>query len=184
MKLLIVYGTTEGQTRKIAHFMEAVLTKEGHNVTVCDATMNPPGPEGFDALLIGASIHIAKYQSPVTHYITHHVQQLNKMPGAFFSVCMAVASEHEEEHKAAQKITDDYLYHTGWKPSLVTQVAGALKYTQYDFFKRLIMKYISKKEGGNTDTSRDHEFTDWDAVKKFVLDFTRTVKSKTLEQHM
>ena len=173
MKLLIVYGTTEGQTRKIALFMEGVMKQEGHSVTVCDASENPPAPDGFDAILIGASIHISKYQSPVTHYITHHVQQLNKMPGAFFSVCMAVASEHEEEHQAARKITGDYLSHAGWKPALVTQVAGALKYTQYDFFKRLIMKYIAKKEGGSTDTSRDHEYTDWAAVKKFVLEFAK-----------
>jgi menaquinone-dependent protoporphyrinogen oxidase len=182
MKLLIVYGTTEGQTRKIAHYMEEVLKKEGHAVTVCDATQNPPAPNAYDAVIIGASIHIAKYQSPVTHYIFHHVKQLNKMPGAFFSVCMAVASGHEEEHRAAQKITDDYLYHSDWKPMMVTQVAGALKYTQYDFFKRLIMKYISKREGGATDTSRDHEYTNWEEVKKFVLDFAGVAAGNSMKQ--
>lgn len=181
MKLLIVYGTTEGQTRKISQYMEEVLTKENHSVTVCDASQDPPAPNAFDAVLIGASIHISKYQSPVTHYIQHHVAQLNKMPGAFFSVCMAVASEHEEEHIAARKITDDYLDQTGWKPVMVTQVAGALKYTQYDFFKRLIMKYIAKKEGGTTDTSRDHEFTDWNAVKKFALDFAYVASGSTVK---
>jgi menaquinone-dependent protoporphyrinogen oxidase len=46
-----------------------------------------------------------------------------------------------------------------------------LKYTQYDFFKRLIMKMISKREGRTTDTSQDYEYTDWNAVKKFVNDF-------------
>jgi menaquinone-dependent protoporphyrinogen oxidase len=171
MKIFILYGTTEGQTRKIARFMEDVLQDAGHKVTIADASDDPPIPDRFDAVLIGASIHIGKYQSPVTHYITLHKNTLNKMPGAFFSVCLAVASDHEEEHQEARKITRDYLEETGWKPLTSIQIAGALKYTQYDYFKRLVMKMISKKEGRTTDTSQDYEFTDWNAVKKFVVDF-------------
>ena len=34
------------------------------------------------------------------------------------------------------------------------------------------MKMISKKEGRTTDTSKDYEYTDWDAVKKFINEFT------------
>ena len=173
MKILIVYGTSEGQTRKIARFMEKILTDAGHLVTVADSSDNPPSPAGFDAVLIGGSIHIGKYQSAVTHYIRTHLQDLKKLHCAFFSVCMAVASKMQEEHQEAEKITHDYLVKTGWKPTMVTQIAGALKYTEYDYFKRLIMKMISKKEGGSTDTSRDHEYTDWNAVEKFVLDFVR-----------
>jgi menaquinone-dependent protoporphyrinogen oxidase len=172
MKILIVYGTTEGQTRKIARFMEKVLQDAGHKVSIADATDEPPVPDDFDAVLIGSSIHMHKYQSAVAHYITHHVEYLNKIPGAFFSVCLAVASDLEEEHREAEKIKTDFLTQTGWKPIMTTQIAGALKYTQYDFFKRLIMKMISKREGRTTDTSQDYEYTNWDEVKKFALDFT------------
>jgi len=172
MNILVVYGTTEGQTRKIARFIENILTSGGNKVTIADACDEPPSPKDYDAVLIGASIHMHNYQSSVKHYITRHITELNKMPGAFFSVCLAVASDLEDEHKEAQKITNDFLEQTGWKPLMTTQIAGALKYTQYDFFKRLIMKMISKKEGRTTDTSKDYEYTDWDAVKKFVNEFT------------
>jgi len=183
MKFLIVYGTTEGQTRKIAHFMEVILQSAGHTVTTADAADEPPDPKDYDAILIGASVHIHKYQSAVAHYITHHAPSLNKKPGAFFSVCLAVASDIEEEHLEAEKTTRDFMEQTGWRPYMSTQIAGALKYTQYDFFKRLIMKMISKREGRTTDTSRDYEYTDWNAVKKFVLEFAdkalATVHAKT-----
>jgi menaquinone-dependent protoporphyrinogen oxidase len=53
------------------------------------------------------------------------------------------------------------------------QVAGALKYTQDDFFKRLMLQMISKSSGGSTDTSKDHEYTDWTALARFVSDFTQ-----------
>ncbi|HXH19126.1 MAG TPA: menaquinone-dependent protoporphyrinogen IX dehydrogenase [Chitinophagales bacterium] len=178
MKLLIVYGTTEGHTRKIARFMEDILQDAGHKVTIADAADEPPAPDDYDAVLIGGSIHIGKYQSAVAHYITRYASMLNKMPGAFFSVCLAVASDMEDEHREAQKIADDFLAHTGWTPLMTTQIAGALKYTQYDFFKRLIMKMISKKEGRTTDTSQDYEYTDWNAVKMFVTEFAKKASLK------
>ncbi len=173
MKILIIYGTTEGQTRKIARFMEDSLQDDGHKVAIADASDEPPAPDGYDAILIGGSMHIGKYQSAVTHYITQHVAKLNKMPGAFFSVCLAIASDLNDEHREADKIKNDFLDKVGWKPTMSTQIAGALKYTQYDFFKRLIMKMISKKEGRTTDTSQDYEYTNWDEVNKFVSDFVK-----------
>lgn len=176
MKILIVYGTTEGQTRKISQFMEAILKDSGHEVTVADASERPPSPSSYDGVIIGASIHIHKYQSAIVHYIKQHIDSLNKIPGAFFSVCLAIASESEKEHAEARKITSDFLRRLGWNPLMTTQVAGALKYTQYGFFTRLIMKSIAKKEGRTTDTSKDHEYTDWHAVREFVKEFAVRIK--------
>jgi menaquinone-dependent protoporphyrinogen oxidase len=176
MKFLIIYGTTEGQTRKIARFIENTLCDAGHTATTVDASDSPPAPNDYDAVIIGASIHMHGYQSSVAHYVTSYAGTLNKMPGAFFSVCLAVASDMEEEHREAQKIMDDFLKKTGWTPLMAGQFAGALKYTEYDFFKRLIMKMIAKKEGQATDTSQDYEYTDWDAVKKFVGEFVGKAK--------
>lgn len=179
MKLLILYGTTEGQTRKIAHFIEAILHNAGHQVTIADTNAEPPSPQDYDAVLIGSSIHMHKYQSAVKHYIKKHVADLNQMPGAFFSVSLAAASGIEDEHREVQKITTDFLEQTGWKPLMTTQIAGALKYTEYDYFKRLIMKMISKKEGGATDTSQDYEYTRWDEVTKFVNEFANKISHKS-----
>ncbi|AEM69512.1 NAD(P)H dehydrogenase (quinone) [Allomuricauda ruestringensis DSM 13258] len=171
MKILIVYGTSEGQTRKIARFMEEVLQGGDHKVVIADATEEPPSPSHFEVVLIGASVHMQKYQSAVTNYVMRHLDILNKKHSAFFSVSMAIASNIEEEHEEIKKIALDFFARTGWKPNEVRHFAGALKYTQYDYFKKLIMRMIAKKEGGSTDTSRDHEYTDWDNVKSFVLNF-------------
>ena len=182
MKLLILYGTTEGQTRKIAHFMEALLHNAEHQITIADTTANPPSPKEYDAVLIGSSIHMHKYQSAVNHYIKKYADELNLIPGAFFSVSLAAASGMEDEHLEVQKITNDFLKQTGWKPMMTTQIAGALKYTEYDYFKRLIMKLISKKEGGATDTSQDYEYTNWDEVIQFINEFANKVSQKLISQ--
>lgn len=171
MKILIVYGTSEGHTRKIARFMEEVLQGGGHSVVIADATDDPPSPDGFEAVLIGGSIHVHKYQSSIGNYILSHLDTLNKTYSAFFSVSMAVASKIEKEHVEAQKIALDFLEKTGWVPNEVQHIAGALKYTEYDYFKKLLMRMIAKREGGDTDTSQDYEYTDWDELKSFVLEF-------------
>ncbi|MGO4822644.1 MULTISPECIES: menaquinone-dependent protoporphyrinogen IX dehydrogenase [unclassified Flavobacterium] len=179
MKLLIIYGTTEGQTRKIAHYIESILKNANHEVTIADTTADPPSPKSYDAILIGSSIHMHKYQSSVKHYIKKYIADLNQMPAAFFSVSLAVASDLDDEHLEVQKITNDFLEQTGWQPILISQIAGALKYTEYDYFKRLIMKMISKKQGGATDTSQDYEYTNWDEVAKFTNEFVNKISQKS-----
>jgi menaquinone-dependent protoporphyrinogen oxidase len=57
----------------------------------------------------------------------------------------------------------------------VHHAAGALKYLEYDFFKRALMRQIARKEGASVDTSRDHEFTDWEALDAFVQEFADDV---------
>ena len=171
MRVLILYGSTEGQTRKIARFMEEVLQQKGHQVMIADANEEPPNPEGFDAVLIGASVHIHKYQKTVKQYLHQHKDVLNEMRTAFFSVCMAVAREDKSEHEAVYQMTHEFFQETGWKPLEEVYFAGAVKYTKYDYFKKFIMRLISIKAGGGTDISKDFEYTDWNQVEAFALDF-------------
>ena len=176
MKLFVVYSTVEGQTQKIARFMEEVLQEEGHEVTIADATF-AVSPEGYDAILIGSSIHIHKYNNPGRKYVRKYADVIRNMPNGFFTVCLAAASDLVEEHEEAAGIAEDFFKETDWKPQMHILIPGALKYTQYGFLKKFILKRIAKKEGLSTDTTRDHEFTDWDAVRGFALAFSDKIQS-------
>ncbi len=72
-------------------------------------------------------------------------------------------------------IVDKFVAETGWRPRRIELVAGALPYTQYNFLVRFVMRRISKAEGGDTDTSRDYEYTDWAAVDRFAVEFVEDV---------
>jgi menaquinone-dependent protoporphyrinogen oxidase len=37
------------------------------------------------------------------------------------------------------------------------------------------MKRIARKSGGSTDTSRDHDYTDWAALDLFVQEFVEAI---------
>ena len=50
-------------------------------------------------------------------------------------------------------------------------VAGALPYTRYNWFIRRVMKRIAAKAGGDTDTTRDYEYTDWQDLRSFAEQF-------------
>ena len=57
--VLIVYGTTEGQTRKIADWMAKRARERGHDVELHDIATLPPGLDLklFHAFIIAASVH-------------------------------------------------------------------------------------------------------------------------------
>lgn len=168
MKLLIVYGTTEGHTGKVSAFMKQEASKRGHQVQLCNASDGPPSPQGFDAVLIGASVHQGKYQNSIRHYVKEYHEVLNKLPSGFLSVSLAAASNDPESWQELEEITAQFLEDTEWKPAGVEQVAGALLYSKYDFFKRFIMRLIAQHEGGDTDTSGDYEYTDWNKLTAFL----------------
>ena len=61
---------------------------------------------------------------------------------------------------------------------VTTMVAGALADTKYNWFIRSMMKRIAAKAGGDTDTSRDYEYTDWPALSRFSVQFARRVAER------
>jgi hypothetical protein len=61
MRVLIVFSTTEGHTRKLAQFAAARLTSLGHQVQVHDAAQSDaPDPAGLDCALLFASVHVGR----------------------------------------------------------------------------------------------------------------------------
>lgn len=63
--------------------------------------------------------------------------------------------------------------HAGCEP-----VAGALLYREYNPFTRTLVRLISKSAGHSTDTSVDHEFTDWEALARFGQEIASEFRAK------
>lgn len=171
MNILLIYGTTEGQTRKVAEFIKSEAEKAGHSVVMADATENPSGPDGFDAVLIGSSIHLEKYHNSVKYYIRKNADPLNKMHSAFFSVSLTAASDEEESWSELKRITSEFYKETGWSPAITEYFAGALRFTEYDFMKKFIMRQIARKSGRSYNPKGDTEYTNWEEVSAFVQRF-------------
>ena len=179
--ILIFYGTSYGQTAKIARRMDDLLTASGETVTLVDASNQPRGltPREFDGVIVGGSIIRGRHQKSVRRFVDVHRDALNAMPSAFFSVSGAAASPDQAARAEAWRFVDAFLGETGWHPALSETIAGAMAYTKYNPIVRWIVKRASKPAGGPTDTSRDHEFTDWAQVQRFVEAFEATLPAPT-----
>ena len=171
--ILVAYATTEGQTRKIAEFIAERLRIRGHRVDLVDAAT--PAAEqvsgAYQAAILGGPVHQGNHPAALVHFAKHNRQWLAALPCAVFSVSLAAAMPDMDSRLEAQRMLAGLLDDSGLKPVVTRCIAGALKYTQYDYFKRLIMSMISRQVGRSTDTSQDHEYTDWADVEAFVDEF-------------
>jgi menaquinone-dependent protoporphyrinogen oxidase len=169
MKILIVYGTTEGQTRKIAWFVRDHLAEAGHQVRLIETSDDiDVDPLSFDKVIIAASLHTGDYQPAVCRFASTHRETLNRIGAVFLSVSLAAAGTDADDVEGLRACVDRFAEDTGWTPAHVEHVAGAFRFTQYDFLKRWAMKYISWQKGQPTDTTQDYELTNWEKLEHFV----------------
>ncbi|OHV79741.1 flavodoxin domain-containing protein [Ensifer sp. LCM 4579] len=171
MKILIVYGTTEGQTRKIAIWTETRLRERGHQVEILDSAALEPDLklDGFQAIIIAASVHQKHHQDAVVNFAFAHHDLLNAKPSAFISVSLSAALE--DGRAEAQEYVDSFFSVTGWQPRATLLLEGALRYTEYDYFQEQVVKFIVMKRNDPAISERDHDFTNWDALGDFVDQF-------------
>ncbi len=170
MKLLLVYGTTEGQTHKVARFVAGHLAHRGHQTRIVSAieATAAANPREFDAVVIAASVHTGRYQSAIIHFVRKHLAAINARPNAFLSISLSAASNDENDARGLDRCVADFTQRTGWIPQHTHHVAGAFRYRSYGLLKRWAMRYIARRKGVSTDTSRDHELTDWPELARFA----------------
>jgi hypothetical protein len=73
-------------------------------------------------------------------------------------------------------IAERFFAKTRWRPTETKVVAGALMYSRYWWWTRRIMRDIAAKAHGDTDTSRDFEYTDWADLAAFIRRFVANIR--------
>lgn len=169
-KLLVVYGTREGQTGKIAEVISEELSRSGHSVDLFDARDIPKSvlPDQYDTVIVGGPVHKSDYPRELRSWIRAHHERLSRTRSAFFSVCLGILQDDEKVKQNERSIVMKFLDSTGWNPTRWTIFAGALRYSRYNWLIKRIMRSQARKAGTETDMTRDYEYTDWDKVKNFA----------------
>lgn len=178
-RVLLLYATVEGQTARIAERIARTLREKGHSIEMLPADAAQPDldPAAYDAVMVGASIHYGHHPAYLRKLIRRHRDALAARPCAFFSVSLSAGGPNPKP-AAAQRYLDKFMRKTGWQPPLTASFAGALKYSLYGPIKRRVMIVFVGLGGGNTDTSQDYEYTDWDAVDRFAGAYAQRLEQR------
>uniref|UniRef100_A0A7S1THV4 Flavodoxin-like domain-containing protein n=1 Tax=Compsopogon caeruleus TaxID=31354 RepID=A0A7S1THV4_9RHOD len=192
MKIALVYSTVEGHTKKIAEHIAEHLRSKGKEVEVHNASDYRYGGflamfgehnrivengDGLDAssveaVVLCAPIHMGHYPAQFLHFIRSWKSLLQSVPTVLFTVCLSIVSHDRETAEQGKEYYKMVEHQTKFTPTAQFTIAGALKYVEYDFFKRWVMRSLAHDAGLPTNTKEDYELTDWKGldgnVDKFV----------------
>ena len=95
MEVLIVYATTEGQTRKIVERVAKDISYRGHSVELHNAGEPDASADlnTFYAFVVAGSVHQEQHQKAIKNFATAHRERLNASASAFISVSLSAALE-------------------------------------------------------------------------------------------
>ncbi|OOF13605.1 protoporphyrinogen oxidase [Salinivibrio sp. MA427] len=171
-KVLLLHSSREGQTKKILHYIESQLGERAQ----CDVSDLHQAPTldltQYDRVLIGASIRYGHFNKKLYQFIDTHSEQLNRVKAGFFSVNLT-ARKPGKDTAETSAYSRKFLEKSPWTPQLHGVFAGALYYPRYKWFDRMMIRLIMHITGGETDTSKEVEYTDWQKVKAFTDQFAQ-----------
>ncbi|WNO09737.1 menaquinone-dependent protoporphyrinogen IX dehydrogenase [Teredinibacter sp. KSP-S5-2] len=168
-KYLLLYSTTDGQTKKICERIQLDLKRLG-NYALCKPLTEASKQElkEHEKIIIGASIRYGKHNPSVYQFIDDNLALLEEKPSAFFSVNV-VARKPEKNQPTTNPYVKKFFSEITWQPNLIGVFAGRLNYQRYSFWDRLIIRFIMVLTKGPTDPRTNVEYTDWNKVHDFTL---------------
>ncbi|MGO1295904.1 MAG: menaquinone-dependent protoporphyrinogen IX dehydrogenase [Vibrio sp.] len=171
MKTLYLYSTREGQTKKIIH----TIAEQCHSQQADFIDLNDCASldlDQYDKVLIGASIRYGHLNKALYRFIAEHLEQLQNKKAAFF--CVNLTARKEEEGKdtpEGSRYIQTFLQKSPWQPELIGVFAGALYYPRYGWLDKMMIRFIMNMTGGETDTTKEVEYTNWEKVALFASKF-------------
>ena len=169
MNDLIIYSSTDGQTKKIC---EAIKDNLPSNDKIKIISLNEASDinlENAKKIIIGASIRYGRHSRKVEHFVIKNKKILQEKKTAFFSVNV-VARKNEKSTPETNPYVINFLAKTKWNPNKVAVFAGKVDYPNYNFINKNVIRFIMLITKGPTNTKNSYEFTNWDMVKKFALE--------------
>jgi menaquinone-dependent protoporphyrinogen oxidase len=166
-EILILYSTTDGQTRKICERLKQVIEPRGHRVTLASIEEQPGfDVTPYDKVVIGARIRYGKHSPQVYRFIEANRWLLESKPGALFTVNV-VARKPGKSTPETNPYMRKLVRRIAWRPQLLGVFAGRIEYRRYRFWDRQIIRFIMWLTKGPTHPDTAVEFTNWQQVEAF-----------------
>lgn len=180
--ILILYSSRFGQCQRIAQTMATQLEVLGNLCEVINledgkALAKPAGH--YDSIVITASIRYGYYHSKVKSFVQEHKHTLEKVLDVFVPVNL-IARKPEKRTLETNVYARKFLEKTGWKPKILSIMPGALRYPLYNPIDRFMIQLIMRMSKGETDASKEIDYTDWEEVRALARRIDKKLRDKRL----
>ncbi|MCQ1061302.1 menaquinone-dependent protoporphyrinogen IX dehydrogenase [Photobacterium sp. ZSDE20] len=166
-KVLLLHSSSDGQTVKILKYIEKNLG-EGCACELVDLnTITSVNFADYSRVLIGASIRYGHLNKKLYKFIENNLLALKQAKVGFFCVNLTARKEGKNTPETSVYMKT-FLRRSPWQPELQAVFAGALRYPRYGWLDRMMIQFIMRITGGETDTSKEVEYTDWQKVEAFA----------------
>ncbi|XZQ55281.1 MAG: menaquinone-dependent protoporphyrinogen IX dehydrogenase [Arsenophonus sp.] len=171
MCYLLLYSSKNGQTKKIILKITEYLSKEGKKCDVKDLCIEKNlNFSVYKKVLVGASVYYGNFNPVVLNFVKKYTKQLNAIPSVFFGVNLT-ARKNGKDTIETNIYVRKFLRKTSWRPIITNVFAGAICYQNYNWFDRIMIKFIMKITNGETNINKEIEYTDWQKVEYFAYQF-------------
>jgi menaquinone-dependent protoporphyrinogen oxidase len=173
--ILVAYGSIEGHSQKIAHFLIDVLQTAKHEPTIfdCSSGHSLPFLNSFNKAILVGSIHRRRHPNFFEKFISKNKVALSRMPTLLISVSLCAAFA-EGQSEALDYINEMGL-RTDFSPDGILLVGGAIKFSKYHEYEAQVVKLIGLHLRKRDDVDNDRIFTDWikleSDIKKFATEW-------------
>ncbi len=180
--MLLLYSSSEGQTRKVAAHVIEYLTVGGKETWIEDVE-NPREPMNaadYRAVVIVASVPLGQEARTMISFVRDYRKELMRLPTALLAISLVAASAEDPPHQQLRharsgaevaKATDDFLWRASFTPSRILPIAGALLYTQQGRFVRFALQRIANAPSLELEGHPDFETIAWHRLDRFVDEF-------------
>ena len=157
MKILVAYATKAGSTAAVATEIGRVIESQGGYKVDVHPVDKIKGVSGYDAAIIGSTIRMGKWLPEALKFVEKHKDALSRIPVAFFTVCLTLNEDTEENRRTVAAYLDPVCEVV--QPVDVGLFAGVMDYSKLSFLLRLMMKKMESPEG---------DFRDWEAIRAWA----------------
>ena len=169
---LIIYSSTDGQTKKICETIKENLPSGNKFKLISLDEALYFNLENCEKIIIGASIRYGRHNKKVLDFIIKNKNILDLKKTAFFSVNV-VARKEEKSTPETNPYVLNFLKKTNWKPNKLSVFAGKVDYPNYNFINKIVIRFIMMITKGPTDINNSYEFTNWENVRKFAKELEK-----------
>jgi menaquinone-dependent protoporphyrinogen oxidase len=154
-KILVAYATRCGSTIEVAQAIAQIISQQGVVVDVLPVKQitGAAALQGYQAVIVGSAIRIGKWLPEAHDFVKTNQRALSKIPLAYFTVCMTLATDTPESRQKASEFVEPV--RAILQPQAEAIFAGKFDPKHVSLIERLMCQAKGVPQG---------DFRNWDAI--------------------